>query len=838
MLRKLLTYVTVLCFYLSVAGQTKKIPAIKVTHAPVIDADLNDEVWQQAPNATDFLQFFPSYGIASTTKTSVKILYDNDAIYVGAYLYDDRANIRTQITSRDAEQLQDVDYFSVFLDTYNDQQNGFQFLVTTQNVQTDAKLTGNSSPGFGQFGDRTWDAVWYSKTKVTNNGWIVEMMIPYSSLRFSKKDIQTWGLQFLRFTRKNNETSFWNPVNPNINGFVNQFGKYENLQNIQPPLRLSFSPYISTGVRINPDPATVKSSWLKSGGMDVKYGINESFTLDATLIPDFGQVISDNIINNLSPYEVKFQENRPFFTEGTELFNKSGLFYSRRIGDIPSGYDSIQSFAINHPGYEIISNPSVTQLINGIKFSGRTQKKLGIGIFNALTAPMMATIRDSYSKKDSLIETEPLTNYNIIVLDQALKGQSSLTFTNTNVIREGNYRNANVSAFDWSLYTSENKYQFAGTARYSKIFGYTLYNGNINLINDTVTRLGNLYLNPYNGFNTSVKLGRVSGPVQYYISNNIISHTYDPNDLGYQQVSNLLYYNAGISYHQFTPTTHFISYQYNLDLAYRYLYKPNSFREAEIDASVFLLFKNFWDITFALNTLPVMQNDYFDLRTPGRYVKKPSEIYFNANGSTDSRKKLWISYFVGYAVRPQDEQNPYYRTDFGIRYRFSKKLTISYNIYRQDEKNQVGYAFLRETTGDPIIGYRRNLETISIVNGTYNFTPQLYLSVRVRHYWNMVHYNSFYNVDYNGNAIPRAFIPDQDQNYNVFNLDAFFTWDFRPGSRMIVGWKNWLGNSYGIDGIKYNNYTDNLGQTLAISHGNEFTMRFIYYLDYNRFKRR
>ena len=144
---------------------------------------------------------------------------------------------------------------------------------------------------------------------------------------------------------------------------------------------------------------------------------------------------------------------------------------------------------------------------------------------------------------------------------------------------------------------------------------------------------------------------------------------------------------------------------------------------------------------------------------------------------------------------------------------------------------------MREPNGDPIIGYRRYLETVSVLNGIYNFTPQLNLSVRVRHYWNRVHYNKFFDVDDNGYAIPRGFISGQDENYNVFNLDAFFTWDFRPGSRVILGWKNWIGDSYGIDGAKYENYTRNLGQTLAISHGNEFTMRFIYYLDYNKLKR-
>src|SRR5207253_3156999 len=143
----------------------------------------------------------------------------------------------------------------------------------------------------------------------------------------------------------------------------------------------------------------------------------------------------------LSPFEQKFQENRPFFTEGTELFNKAGLFYSRRIGTIPSKYYDVESL---RGTYEVDKNPSVTQLYNAIKFSGRTKNKLGIGVFNAVTAPMQATVRNLVSGKDSTIETEPLTNYNLVVLDQALKGRSSITFTNASVIRNGDSRDANT----------------------------------------------------------------------------------------------------------------------------------------------------------------------------------------------------------------------------------------------------------------------------------------------------------------------------------------------------------------------------------------------------------
>src|SRR5262249_27319888 len=260
-----------------------------------------------------------------------KVVYTDEAIYIGAYMHDDPKLIKRQLTERDKEQRQDADNFGVAFDTYKDKQNAFQFMVTAPNVQSDIRI---SSGGAGENGgfDYNWDAVWDSQTSIVADGWIAEIQIPYSAIRFSKEDIQNWGVNFSRYIRRLNEQSYWNCVDPNQNGFVNQFGDLTGLQNLQPPLRLSFLPYLSTGYRTVPTNSGTINTFLHSGGMDVKYGINESFTIDMTLIPDFGQVQSDNVILNLTPFEQQFEEHRPFFTEGTELFNKAGVFYSRRIG--------------------------------------------------------------------------------------------------------------------------------------------------------------------------------------------------------------------------------------------------------------------------------------------------------------------------------------------------------------------------------------------------------------------------------------------------------------------------------------------------------------------------
>ena len=816
MQRLMLLFVPIFLGFLSFS-QPKTLSAVKTVQAPQIDGRLDEAVWQAAPVANGFIQNFPSYGSPASASTEVRILYDNSAIYIGAWLHDDPALIRNQLTARDGEQLQDADFFSVFFDTYNDEQNGFQFLVTPSNVQTDARINPTVRLGYGEYGDKTWDAVWQSQTAIVSDGWLVEMKIPYLSLRFARKESQTWGLQLLRFTRRNNEKSFWNAVDPNLSGFVNQFGKYGSLQDIRPPLRLSFSPYLSAGVRLNPQGSRLSTEWLRSGGMDVKYGINESFTLDATLIPDFGQVISDNVVNNLTPYEVRFQENRQFFTEGTELFNKAGLFYSRRVGAVPTGYPVIENVAENDPNLEIVKNPQTTQLYNAIKFSGRTKKKLGIGIFNALSAPMHAITRNKITGEKTKYETEPMTNYNIIVLDQALRGRSYVTFTNTNVQRGNNGRDANVTALDYSLYDRSNTYNIKGTARYSKVF----------------TK------NSFDGFNARLFLGKVSGPIQYYTQTEVKSDQYNPRDLGFLMTSNESIYTGRISYNQYKPTRNFLSYTYRLDLDYRRLYRPNLFNYFQVSASGSWVLKNFWDVNLTAGYLPD-QHDYFLLGAPfSHFARRPSYGYVSLLGGTDNRKRLYLNYELLIADFFKVRNKSYLIFDAGLRYRFSNKLTMELSGRHESETDYIVYAG-QEDNGDPIIGFVDFKDITSVLSGIYNFSPRTNLTLRARHYWSNVPYNRFANVDGKGNAIfrdPSLPAPDLNSNVNIFNLDAFFTWDFRLGSRVILGWKNWLGDENSVDGISNKTYFANFGKMLNAFHGNEFTIRFVYFLDYNQLKK-
>lgn len=807
----------IILFFISLNtfGQIKELKAIRIASAIKIDGNLNESDWLLAPEAGGFIINSPNYGAVPQNKTKVKILYDNDAMYVAATIYDDPKLVRRQLTARDGESRQDVDYFSVFFDTYNDDQNAFQFTVTSRNVQSDGRVSASIQSRFGPPSDYTWDAVWESNVTFVEDAWIVEMKIPYISLRFSKEPIQKWGVNFYRYDRRNNEASYWNPIHPNIAGFVNQFGDLIGLENITPALRLSFLPYVTTGYRSTPTAKGTINEFLRNGGADIKYGLNESFTLDATLIPDFGQVISDNVVLNLSAFEVRFNENRPFFTEGTELFNKAGLFYSRRIGAMPSKYYDIKNKISSNANLQLIKNPGITQLINASKFSGRNKKNLGVGIFNAISSPMYAEYEDVTTGVKYKEETQPLTNFNIIVLDQILKNRSSIAFTNANTIRSGSDRDANVSALDLSLFDKKNRYNFNWKGRYSSILGS----------------------NSYDGYASYTAIRKVSGKLQFELGNSVESDQYDINDLGFLSAPNELTNNFNISYNQLTPTKRFNSFTYTFSVENKYLFKPFLWQENSFSVSGFWFFKNFWDVQVEIETKPNWYNDYFDLRTNGAVIKKIPFVYFGTSGSTDSRKKLFARWAYGFA-KTSEKDISYVDYSLGFRYRFSDKFTLEYSASAVDFKGDVGYAFKREANGEPIAGKRDKLEFTSLLQAVYNFTSRMNITFRGRHYWSNVRYKQFYNIDRAGNWIDRAFINNLDQNYNAFNVDMFYTWDFKYGSRLIISWKNWLATDFSVDGKKYNNYTRNLGQIFTMPQGKEISLRLIYFLDYNKLKKK
>lgn len=256
-----------------------------------LDGVLDEAAWASAPVASQFTQFRPHPGPPERLPTEVRVLYDDAALYVGAKMLEASPDsIRRELTQRD--NIGNTDFFAFFLDFYRDHLNGYGFFVMSTGVQADMRY----SPANGE--DDAWNAVWDSRVAPLpgGKGWSVEIRIPYSAIRFAQAPVQTWGMQFFRQRKADNQQFTWNPVRPEVDGFVNQWGELTGLENLHPPLRLSLTPYVSSYINHYPyqEQGKRNTSTSFNAGADVKWGINESFTLDATLVPDFGQTISDN----------------------------------------------------------------------------------------------------------------------------------------------------------------------------------------------------------------------------------------------------------------------------------------------------------------------------------------------------------------------------------------------------------------------------------------------------------------------------------------------------------------------------------------------------------------
>ena len=778
------------------------------TEKITIDGLLNESSWTSTNVAAPFIQIKPEPGKPSQSLTSVQLLYDQDAIYFGFFCQDPLDSISKVLSLRD-DYHPNCDIIGIFLDTYNDNQNGFYFGLTSKGVQLDAKIAAND------YNDKL-NLVWHSAVKIVENGWIAEIRIPYSALRFPQKEVQDWGVNFGRQIARNREESSWVAVNPDLENMLLESGDITNIKNISPPLRLALIPYVSAyadEVR-NADGS---KSLLRSfnGGMDIKYGINEAFTLDVTLVPDFGQVVFDQQVLNLSPFEVQFNENRQFFTEGMELFNKAGIFYSRRIG-IQAPYKVTQTML--QPNEYLENAPGSSQLYNASKISGRNSKGLGIGVFNAVNAEQIGTAVSTIDETRRAVLISPLTNYNVVVFDQNLKNNSSVTFTNTNVWRSGSFYDANVSAFNFNLNSNNNDYNFNGKGIVSSQFDQTNTLGhNINL-------------------NVQKQRGALIGGIGYLEE----SDTYDPNDMGFNYNNNRRIFEISTSYREFKPKWEtLMKWTVNAAFSQAYLYEPNAFTSNMTSLNFFTVTKKF--NAFGGNGGATLRpsKDYFEPRTDGAVFTIPQFYFLNTWFSTNYQRKIAIDAggsFVEYIGNSWKQ----YAYNFGPRLRLSDALFIIYSFEKELQYNNLGYAIPFATPAMSyqgiLFGKRNRNTTVQAISLDYIMTNRMSLSLRLRHYRSALQYEEFALLQTDGSL---SLLPDfnglttegksaYDINYNAFTIDLVYRWVFMPGSEINIVWKNSVFASN--DAIEVA-YWQDLSSTLQTNALNSFSFKLIYWLD-------
>lgn len=803
----------------------RKLP-IKKTNADFkIDGVLDEPGWQEAPLADSFTCLRPTpFKPEGANPTKVYFLYNDEGIFVGGYLYEkNKDSIAMELKGRDG--FGNNDFVGVIFDTYNDRLNGFEYFVTPLGEQWDAKV----SPSNNNSEDFSWNAVWQSKTKLLENGWSFEMFIPYSAIRFGKKNIQDWGMNIVRKRRKSDEQLFWQAMDPNVNGFLTQSGLITGFENIKPPMRLQFSPYLSTYFNHNDAaggvPASNKST--VNGGMDVKYGINQAFTLDMTLIPDFGQVPTDNSVLNLSPFELRFNENRTFFTEGTELFNKGNLFYSRRIGRVgnkPMNYYDVE-YQLG-ADERINKNPDQVKLINATKISGRTQKGLGIGVLNAVTNSQFASIENTVTGDKRKVETEPLTNYNILVLDQTMKNNSSISLVNTNVLRSGNARDANVSAFLFDLNDKKNTWNVGG-------------NVSVSMINEP-------YSNKLNtGYAHGVYFGKTSGRLNFRFYQDLYNEKYDKSDLGYFTNNNYMENGLWVGYNWLKPKKEqwYNQMRLNYNVWHSRLVTPmdalkrsdKMFQNFGTNINGSAQTKKLWWFGFSVN-INSKSNDFYEPREYGRvFTNKGTQSMSLWYESNFGKKFYWTASVWGGTGGIFKRRA--YELSLTARQQFSSKFTLDHSLLVSSTKNQAGWADTASVnTANPsdyiIIFAKRDVENVeNVLNLKYSFNNKMGITLRGRHYWSKVAPQQFYELDKYGDLqTPSvAYSRNRNQNYNFLSADLVYNWQFAQGSFFTVVWKD-IGESFNRDFRK--NYFSNLGKTIEGNQFNSFSVRMIYFLDY------
>lgn len=777
----------------------KKIEAYRISGSISVDGKLDEAEWANAKEATDFIQHEPYNGAAPSEKTSVKVLFDDKAIYIGARMYDSNpSKIYKELGQRDNGNLKS-DVFALFISPYNDGINYSEFIVSASGVQSDAKVTGENE-------DASWDAVWMSEVSFDDKGWVVEMKIPFSALRFSQNNIQNWGVNFLRMIKRYNEWSSWNFVSKTISSPFSQSGELEGIKDIKPPVRLSLSPYVSAYAE--KFPVSKSLEYRMSGGLDLKYGISESFTLDMTLIPDFGQVKSDDRILNLTPYEVQYSENRPFFTEGTELFNKGEIFYSRRVGSKPVSYSKVYSL-IDTSKERVIDNPIETKLINATKLTGRTSKGLGIGFFNAMTSNTFAVVEDTLGNKRK-IQTQGFTNYNIIVLDQTLKNNSYISLANTNLNRPDDSYTANVTATDFTVRDKKNMYAISGIGALSQIF------------NDSISR----------GYKSFIDLAKTGGNFKFNVWNNIESKHYNPNDMGYLQRPNEFSYGLSLDYNIFKPFWKLLNFYSSIGFNHESLFEPRLFKAANISADFRTsTIKRYYTTGIELAYYPKDVNDYDVPEKDGRKLVLPKRSYFRWFGSPDYRKPIAIDH--GFSFWSADRMGQRgFNFNISPRIRFNDQFFVVYSYSQEYEYNAVGR--VGEQNGNIYMGKRDIVTIENAINAQFTFNAKSFINMKLRHYWRRYEYSDFYLLNIDGTLSPDNSLKDDNNSTNYFNIDLVYQWNFAPGSVLSIVWKNSIDRS--AKDIDYN-YFNNVSDVWNSSQTNSFSFKLLYYLDYQTLRK-
>ncbi len=806
-----------LTFLFTATTQERKIiEAYRFQVSPKIDGIISEKEWKKIIPATNFTLFQPENRsgekIPVGYETYVYFGYDNKAIYIAAQLnHPDPNNIPSEFSERD-----DMDAISekflVSIDTYDNTKERFTFFVTSSGGLIDGLNTGE----FDEEGLR-YNTLFDAKVQKNKKGWSTEIIIPYSALRFPNKKNHNWGINFGRNIKDFEEMYVWSPVDERILNYHESLGLVKNIKEINPPTRLFFYPYVQSAVNFQKN---LKPSSSYSAGLDLKYGISNSFTIDATLIPDFGQVTFDNEELNLTPFEQEFDENRPFFTEGADLFKivdrasfrGGSFFYSRRIGQ----RTSINEDEILNDGDQLLSYDETPKLLNSIKLTGTTNNNLSIGFINAITDKSYALIRENNDNIRKELIT-PLTNFNVFSLSQKIiNDYSSIGFINGNLNRESSFQDANNYAFMANIFDNKRNFSFKG-------YYYKTYSPR---------------LSQRSGKRKIISIEELKGNFRYWLHFHAADRYYNPNEIGFFNSKNFIQYGSRVSYQILNKNKYFRSFQSGLYLGYQTRYDSNIKNRSGFSLWTTFQTNNLWQFSIRMRGVSKLK-DWYETRTEDRFILDPSLLTTSFGIDSDNTKKFSFGsdyIFTNYKNYQFNENKFQNEFRFYVDYRISEQFSI--NIRTSNERRNDDVGFLMKRNGLIYFGLRNIKSIENNLRMEYNFNRNASLSLRFRNFWSTAdYYEKLFELlddgtrkEVNYSILNR----NPNTNFNIWNLDLNFEWWFAPGSNMVLLYRNQIFNRDDQSGINYYNSLKNLFET-PTEH--QLSLRLNYLIDYNKIKK-
>jgi hypothetical protein len=784
---------------------------VRTRVAPTIDGNLNEPEWKFAKPIVDFVQLVPKEGAEPSERTEIRFLYDDEALYVGCIMYDSEpSKIVARLGRRDDEM--ESDYINILLDSYHDHQTDFEFRINASGVKVDALKYDD-----GKQEDLSWDPVWTVETRITTQGWVAEVRIPFSVLRYSNQPDQEWGLQIIRRISRKKEQIHWALVKASDNGWPSKFGHMSGFDHLPSASAAELLPYAAgSGEFVPASPGNPDGRrFSANAGFDLKYRPSASITVDATVNPDFGQVEADPAVLNLTTFQTFFPEKRPFFIEGSQIIHFAtfgdnagpGLFYSRRIG---------RPITVNAAtGGYVEDQPRFATILGAVKVSGKTQGGLSFGALEAVTRQEKATLIDSLGNKSDQ-SVEPFSNFSLFRLKQDFLENSNVGMIVTNVMRDGKLP-AYTGGVDWNLRFFESVYRIDGFLAASHTTNADPIVQNPNGYHDGPA--GRININKEGGTHWRWSLGYDFTSKGFNV--NDIGFFRRPNDRG---TVNTLQYREDMpsEFLQRWSLTAFYHYRTNFD---------NAVLFNQVQFSGDILLTNYWDFQFQAT---IDRGKYDDRETRGNGLyRKPVTRNLMAQVISDPRLPVVGSFQI---VGSNDTRGSNTWSMMAqAEVRAASNVTVQFSLNHTESYRLFAWVANRTTADDPalpsnvlssIFAQRTVSQWDLTTRGSFvfarNLTLQYYLQV----------FTAKGQFENPGRMVSDdVFVPYAANTPDFTNLslksNVVLRWEYLPGSTVFLVWSQ---ARQGSKGSYQTPFWDNISNTFSLPNDNVLLLKASYWL--------